>query len=326
MTQWIRGLVRAAEAREQEGAGCLWDDEMREALAEARRLGWGRHRVGYVPEVVERDVTIARLKQEALDHWTLLNQLGEAAGAKPGDVNVDVIRDALGDLESLRAELAERAALLRQIDTMQAALNERSALIGSLDTKLDEAFNLLSDVTSETHQRWEERRQRLLRSRRRSADPSIFGTMHAALADDGGDVDALLAVCGGAATVGDAIRWVTDVLPRRQDRAVAHAEQNEKEATAERDELLILVHNAAKQARAVLGELEEHLSSSSAGARVDNLATRLSEALSLLDDMPGQDPRGTDEWEERRQRLLFRSGRRSAEDLRADGIKPDGGE
>jgi hypothetical protein len=57
---------------------------------------------------------------------------------------------------------------------------------------------------------------------------------------------------------------------------------------------------------------------------VDNLATKLSEALSLLDDMPGQDPRCTDEWEERRQRLLFRSGRRSAEDLRADGIKPGG--
>ena len=42
----VRGLVRAAELREREGGGDLWDDESRAALAEARRRGWGKGHTG----------------------------------------------------------------------------------------------------------------------------------------------------------------------------------------------------------------------------------------------------------------------------------------
>jgi len=42
----VRGLVRLAELRERDSGGDLWDDESREALAEARRRGWGSGRTG----------------------------------------------------------------------------------------------------------------------------------------------------------------------------------------------------------------------------------------------------------------------------------------
>jgi len=42
----ILGLVRAAECREREEGGKLWDDECRKALAQARELGWGASKIG----------------------------------------------------------------------------------------------------------------------------------------------------------------------------------------------------------------------------------------------------------------------------------------
>lgn len=42
----VRGLVRAAESKEQEDGGRIWDDECRRALDEARRRGWGKNKVG----------------------------------------------------------------------------------------------------------------------------------------------------------------------------------------------------------------------------------------------------------------------------------------
>lgn len=42
----IRGLVRAAESKEQQDGGKVWDDEVRLALEEARRRGWGLNRIG----------------------------------------------------------------------------------------------------------------------------------------------------------------------------------------------------------------------------------------------------------------------------------------
>lgn len=42
----ILGLVRAAELKEQDEGGQLWDDESRKALEAARSLGWGANRVG----------------------------------------------------------------------------------------------------------------------------------------------------------------------------------------------------------------------------------------------------------------------------------------
>ena len=43
---WIRGLVRCAELNERDHGGKTWDDESRQALDDARALGWGRHRIG----------------------------------------------------------------------------------------------------------------------------------------------------------------------------------------------------------------------------------------------------------------------------------------
>lgn len=44
--EMIRGLVRAAELREQAEGGRLWDDECRNALETARSLGWGKNQTG----------------------------------------------------------------------------------------------------------------------------------------------------------------------------------------------------------------------------------------------------------------------------------------
>lgn len=46
--EMIRGLVRAAEFKEQEEDGKIWDDACRRALEEARRLGWGRNQIGHL--------------------------------------------------------------------------------------------------------------------------------------------------------------------------------------------------------------------------------------------------------------------------------------
>lgn len=42
----IRGLVRAAELKEQADGGKIWDDACRIALEKARELGWGKDQVG----------------------------------------------------------------------------------------------------------------------------------------------------------------------------------------------------------------------------------------------------------------------------------------
>ncbi len=49
--EWmISGLVRAAELKEQEECGMIWDDESRTALEEARRRGWGNGQIGSLSE------------------------------------------------------------------------------------------------------------------------------------------------------------------------------------------------------------------------------------------------------------------------------------
>lgn len=49
----IRGLVRAAEAMEQDPirapGGKIWDDAMRIGLELAREYGWGKHQIGTIP-------------------------------------------------------------------------------------------------------------------------------------------------------------------------------------------------------------------------------------------------------------------------------------
>lgn len=42
----VRGLVRCAEFKEQEENGKIWDDACRNALRDARQLGWGSDRTG----------------------------------------------------------------------------------------------------------------------------------------------------------------------------------------------------------------------------------------------------------------------------------------
>lgn len=46
----VRGLVRAAEFREQESC---WDDQCQDALAAARERGWGKNRVGSLDDPPE---------------------------------------------------------------------------------------------------------------------------------------------------------------------------------------------------------------------------------------------------------------------------------
>ena len=53
VNEMIRGLVRAAEFKEQEDGGKIWDDEVRRALEEARRRGWGRHQIGQLDAVAD---------------------------------------------------------------------------------------------------------------------------------------------------------------------------------------------------------------------------------------------------------------------------------
>jgi hypothetical protein len=43
--EMIRGLVRAAELKEQDEGGVLWDDESRLALQEARLRGFGKNKM-----------------------------------------------------------------------------------------------------------------------------------------------------------------------------------------------------------------------------------------------------------------------------------------
>lgn len=50
LNEMIRGLVRAAEFKEQEENGKVWDDEVRQALEEARRRGWGNSKTGKIEE------------------------------------------------------------------------------------------------------------------------------------------------------------------------------------------------------------------------------------------------------------------------------------
>ena len=45
----IRGLVRAAELKEQEEGGEIWDDECCKALIKARKYGWGKNQIGKLP-------------------------------------------------------------------------------------------------------------------------------------------------------------------------------------------------------------------------------------------------------------------------------------
>lgn len=50
VSEMVRGLVRAAESKEQDDGGKIWDDESRLALEEARRRGWGKNRIGALAE------------------------------------------------------------------------------------------------------------------------------------------------------------------------------------------------------------------------------------------------------------------------------------
>lgn len=55
----IRGLVRAAEFKEQDEDGMIWDDECRCALEEARRRGFGKSQTGEVGPSGRVSVTFA---------------------------------------------------------------------------------------------------------------------------------------------------------------------------------------------------------------------------------------------------------------------------
>lgn len=48
--EMVRGLVRAAESKEQADGGSIWDDECRNALAAARARGWGKNAIGHLNE------------------------------------------------------------------------------------------------------------------------------------------------------------------------------------------------------------------------------------------------------------------------------------
>jgi hypothetical protein len=50
LEEMIAGLVRAAEFKEQQENGMIWDDECRLALEAARRRGWGRGQTGTLSE------------------------------------------------------------------------------------------------------------------------------------------------------------------------------------------------------------------------------------------------------------------------------------
>lgn len=64
--EMVRGLVRAAEFREQEEDGKIWDDECRRALEAARARGWGRNLFGALVDDLSDDL-MHRLAQEAIE-------------------------------------------------------------------------------------------------------------------------------------------------------------------------------------------------------------------------------------------------------------------
>ncbi len=63
LEEMVRGLVRAAEFKEQAEGAPLWDTECREALEEARRRGFGNGK----PGALERDGRVSRSLWRLLD-------------------------------------------------------------------------------------------------------------------------------------------------------------------------------------------------------------------------------------------------------------------
>ena len=95
----IRGLVRAAEFREQEQGGALWDDEVRNALAHARELGWGKNQIGRLDGAIGVDVVARRrlaemqegLKQDVV-RYHRLRIIGAAPGGTANLASGTVVR------------------------------------------------------------------------------------------------------------------------------------------------------------------------------------------------------------------------------------------
>lgn len=79
--EMVRGLVRAAEFKEQEDGDRIWDEKCRLALEEARSRGWGRDRVG---SLVESADALVALREELRDLAQRAMKLSAEPGAEPG--------------------------------------------------------------------------------------------------------------------------------------------------------------------------------------------------------------------------------------------------
>jgi len=79
--EMVRGLVRAAEFKEQEDDGKIWDDQCRRALEAARSRGWGLDRVGSLTEG-EHAKRAEMTKLRELAHRAM--KLSAEPGAEPG--------------------------------------------------------------------------------------------------------------------------------------------------------------------------------------------------------------------------------------------------
>lgn len=63
--EMVRGLVRAAEFKEQQDEGRIWDDECRRALEAARERGWGLNRIGRLVDSSVMRVEMEKLRELA---------------------------------------------------------------------------------------------------------------------------------------------------------------------------------------------------------------------------------------------------------------------
>jgi hypothetical protein len=64
--EMVRGLVRAAEFKEQEEAGKIWDDECRRALEAARARGWGLNQIGVLVDTEDLPDAVVQIARETI--------------------------------------------------------------------------------------------------------------------------------------------------------------------------------------------------------------------------------------------------------------------
>lgn len=135
----MRGLVRAAEFKEQENDGKIWDDECRKALDEARRRGWGKHKIGslaYQSGVAE----VRALREGAARIVSAI----PGAGPLPSVVDSDYVEDVLAQLgEALHGDRSMRRG--REAEELRRGIEQAIEEFGDGDEKLTYCLRRLLD-------------------------------------------------------------------------------------------------------------------------------------------------------------------------------------